>query len=103
MERLIEQPVGEGDVLEGQAYIGRVHYHLSIYRHFSDVEAEPVPTHLEVEGRITPLAHVDVAALHQRRAELTLRLTDGRILEFWVTNEEGAVRSTGRGLHTLHT
>lgn len=103
MERLIEQPVGDGEVLEGQTYLGRVHYHLSIYRHFSDVEAEPVPPHLEVEGHITPLDHLDIAALHQWRAELTLHLADGRVLDFRVADEEGAIRSTARGLYTLHT
>jgi len=89
--------------LEGQTYLGRVHYHLSIYRHYSDVETESVPAHLEVEGRITPLDNVDVAELHQRQAELTLRLADGRILDFRVADGEGAVRSTGRGLHALET
>lgn len=103
MERLIEQPVGEGDILEGERYLGRVHYHLSIYRHFSDVEAESVPMHLEVEGRITPLDDVDVAELHQRQPELTLRLADGRVLDFRVADEEGALRSTARGLYTLQT
>ena len=85
-------------------YVGRVHYHLSVYRHFSDVEAELVPTHLEVEGRVTPLDDdVDVAELHQRQPELTLRLADGRVLDFRVVDEEGAIRSTARGLQTLHT
>jgi hypothetical protein len=99
LERLIEQPVGEGDVLEGHVPLGLVHYHLSVYRHFSDVEAEPVPTHLEVEGRITPRNHLDLHDLHQRRAELTLRLADGRLLDFLIADEKGSVRSTGRGLH----
>lgn len=100
MERLIEQPFGDGDILEGASYLGRVHYHLSIYQHFSDVEAEPVPQHLEIEGRITAATDVDVAELHRRRVELTLRLADGRVLDFCVVNREGGIRSTARGLQT---
>lgn len=98
MERLIEQPVGEGDVFDGANHLGRVHYHLSVYRHFSDVESEPVPAHLEVEGRIMPIEGVDVPRLHHERSELTLHLADGRLLECWVADEAGSIRSTARGL-----
>lgn len=100
---MIEQPVGEGELSEGEVSLGPVHYHLSVYRHFSDIESEPVPTHLEVEGRITPRHQLDLHSLHQRRAELTLRLADGRLLDFLVADEKGSVRSTGRGLHTHET
>ena len=54
---------------------------------------------LEVEGRITAADDLDVPDLHRRRAELTLRLADGRLLDFLIANEEGAIKSTGRGLH----
>ena len=99
MQRLIEQPADDGDVLEGQRRLGRVHYHLSVYQHFSEAEGEAVPAFLEVEGHITALDHFDLAELHQRRTELTLRLADGRVLEFLIANGEGAIRSTGRGLY----
>lgn len=99
MQRLIEQPTGDGDVLEERTRLGRVHYHLSVYQHFSQVEDEPVATSLEVEGRITPLEFLDLAKLHQRRAELTLQLPDGRVLNFSMMDREGTIRSTGRGLH----
>jgi len=98
VQRLIEQPADDGDVLEGRARLGRVHYHLSVYQHFSEAEDEPVPASLEVEGHIIPLDHLDLAELHQRRTELTLRLADGRALDFLMANGEGAIRSTGRGL-----
>jgi hypothetical protein len=100
VQRLIEQPTGDGDVLEGRACLGRIHYHLSVYQHFSQVEDEPVPASLDVEGRITSSDVLDLAALHQRRAELTLRLADGRLLEFWMVDGVGTIRSTGRGLYT---
>ena len=100
MQRLIEQPADDGDVLEGRTRLGRVHYHLSVYQHFSEADDEAVPASLEVEGHITPLDALDLAAFHQRRAELTLRLADGRVLDFSMADGEGTIRSTGRGLYT---
>jgi len=99
MQRLVEQPADEGDVFGGESRIGRVHYHLSVYQHFSEAEGEQVPAHFEVEGRITPIDTVDLPALHVRAAELTLHLADGRLLDFSVANEQGTIRSTGRGLY----
>lgn len=100
MQRLIEQPTGNGDVLEGARPLGRVHYHLSVYQHFSEDEHETVPASLEVEGRIIPTDPLDLLKLHQQGAELTLRLADGRVLSFSITDGEGRIRSTGRGLST---
>ena len=99
MQRLIEQPTGEGDVLDGLARLGRVHYHLDVYQHFSDIEDEPVPPSLEVEGRLTPLDLLDLADLHHRGMELTLHLADGRVLDFSIADEAGRIRSTARGLY----
>jgi hypothetical protein len=99
VQRLIEQPVDEGDVREGNAYLGRVHYHLSVYRHFAEGESEPVPLHDEVEGRVTGGEHLDVGKLHLKGVELTLQLADGRLLDFTFVNESGAIRSTGRALY----
>lgn len=101
MQRLVEQPADEGDVYGGASRIGRVHYHLSVYQHFSEQEGEFVPAHFEVEGRITPVEPVDLPALHQQATELTLQLADGRLLEFSVANEGGTIRSTGRGLYRV--
>src|SRR5947208_14848982 len=50
VQRLIEQPVDEGDVWEGLSRLGRVRYHLAVYQMFSMVEDEPVPASLDVEG-----------------------------------------------------
>ena len=99
MQRLVEQPTENGDLFEGPMCVGRVHYHLSVYQHFSDGGDESVPANLEVEGRIMPLDDLDLATLHRRRPELILRLADGRALDFWVTDGEGRIRSTGRGLY----
>jgi hypothetical protein len=100
MQRLIEQPVDDGELMEGGRLLGAVHYHLSVYQQFSTADDETVPAHLEVEGHITPLEPIDLPALRRRNAELTLRLADGRILECSAADETGAIRSTGRGLHT---
>jgi hypothetical protein len=98
VQRLIEQPVDEGEVWEGASCLGRVRYHLSVYQQFSELEGEPVPASLDVEGHITPQDPIELADLHQRHAELSLRLADGRTLDFTVADPEGAIRSTGRGL-----
>jgi hypothetical protein len=101
MQRLIEQPVGEGDVFGESGRVGRFHYHLAVYRHFSDEAGEPVPPHLEVEGRVTALRDPEVVGgLHRLGIELTLRLADGRALDFKVVHEDGSIHSTGRGLYT---
>jgi hypothetical protein len=100
MQRLIEQPSDEGDILEGLRRVGRVHYHLAVYQHFSGSD-ESVPASFAVEGHITPVERFDLAALHGRRLELTLRLSDGRTLDFRMANAEGTIRSTGRGLYRL--
>lgn len=99
MQRLIEQTADEGDVFEGPAHLGRVHYHLAVYQYFSDAANEPVPANLEVEGRITTLDALDIVELHRRESELTLHLADGRLLDFLIANQEGTIHSTGRGLY----
>jgi len=98
MQRLIEQPADDGDVLKGAVRIGRVHYHLSVYQHFSEND-HAIPGDLVVEGRITPIGAMNLAEFHRRGSELTLRLADGRALDFSVGTDQGAIRSTGRGLH----
>ena len=99
MQRLVEQPVDDGEVFDGVSRLGRVHYHLAVYQHFSEADNESVPANLEVEGRITALDDLDVSHLHQRASELTLHLADGRLLDFVTGTVEGTIRSTGRGLY----
>jgi hypothetical protein len=98
MQRLIEQPSGDGEIFEGSMCLGSAHYHLSVYQHFSASEGEVVPANVEVEGRVRPQG-VDIAELYKRRLELTLRLSDGRALDFSFTDDEGRLRSTGRQLY----
>jgi hypothetical protein len=103
MQRLIEQLADDGDMLDGGTRLGRVHYHLSVYSLFSDTKGQSGSAFLTVEGQITPLDSLDLAALHRQHTELGLRLADGRTLTFSMVNAEGRIRSTGRGLHTPPT
>ena len=98
MQRLVEQPSGDGEIFDGQTLVGTAHYHLSVYQHFSGSGYEDVPANLEVEGRLRPHG-VDVAEFHRRGVELTLRLSDGRALDFSFIDDEGRLRSTGRQLY----
>jgi hypothetical protein len=98
MQRLIEQPIGDGDLFEEGGLIGRVHYHLGVYQHFAE-NGEPVAPNLEVEGRITGLEDLDVPGLDRLGLEFTLRLADGRALDFRFVREDGSIHSTARGLH----
>jgi hypothetical protein len=99
MQRIVEQPSDTGEMFAGRVSVGRVHYHLSVYQHFSETEDEVLPPNLEVEGRIAPLDDLDLVELRGRGSEFTLRLADGRSLDLSMTDEEGRVRSTGRGLY----
>lgn len=99
MQRLIEQPAGEGEVLDGAGRIGPAHYHLRVYRHFSEQEGELVPAHFEIEGRMSGFDFLDLSERYRNGAELTLRLADGRLLDFLMVNENGDIHSTGRGLY----
>jgi hypothetical protein len=99
MQRLIEQTSDEGDVLEGRKPLGRVHYHLSVYQHFTEAGDSAMVGAVEVEGYISPLDVLNLTPQQHLRTELTLRLADGRSLDFLIVNAEGTIRSTGRGLH----
>lgn len=98
MQRLVEQPSGDGEIFQGSLSLGSAHYHLSVYQHFSGADDESVPANVEVEGQLRP-HDVNVVELHQRRSELTLRLSDGRALEFSLIDNAGRLHSTGRQLY----
>ena len=99
MQRIVEQSAGDGDVFSGTVPVGRVHYHLAVYQHFPDDEGESVPANVEVEGRVTAIEGLDVEECHRSGVELTLHLVDGRRLDLLIMNDEGGIRSTGRGLY----
>jgi hypothetical protein len=100
MQRLIEQLADEGEIFrQGQGPLGRVRYHLSVYQQFSEATDEPVPASMNVEGHVTPVDDFVLTDFHRQRSELTLRLADGRAVDFSITHADGTIRSTGRGLH----
>ena len=102
MQRLVEQPSDEGDVFEGSVCLGRAHYHLAVYQHFAEAGNEAVPANTAVEGRIVPFGDFDLNELHRRGSELTLRMADGRAVDFSLTDDNGRIRSTGRGMYQDH-
>jgi len=105
MLRLIDQLAGDGEMFDGvtdvAVSLGRVHYHLSVYQHFSDMEGETIPASFTVEGRVTPVDTIDLQSLRRRLPEVTLRLTDGRLLRCAITSDDGRLRSTERGMFTV--
>jgi hypothetical protein len=105
MQRLVEQPADDGIVFRGSERVGRVHYHLAVYQHFSEGEGDRSSGSgvLEVEGRIVPVDPVDVSKLPVHETEYTLHLADGRQLDFTIASAEGKIRSTGRGLYEGRT
>ena len=60
MQRLVEQPTGDGEIFAGSMVFGNAHYHLSVYQHFSGLEDVDVPANVEVEGHLRPRG-VDIA------------------------------------------
>ena len=78
---------------------------LPVIRLGGELDISNIPT---VEAELQPLlatvntgAVFDLSALHQQAAELTLNLADGRLLDFCVANDQGTIRSTGRGLYRV--
>ena len=63
LQRLIEQPVGQGEVFAESGRVGRFHCHLVVDQYFSDEDGEPVPAHVEVEGRVTAVDATDDATM----------------------------------------
>jgi len=57
--------------------VGRMPYHLSVYQH------------------LCPCDWIDMTDLVQRAPELTLRLANGRCLDFSIMDTKGAIRSGG--------
>ena len=98
MQRLVEQPTGDGEIFQGSLSLGSAHYHLSVYQHFAAAGHDGVPANLEVEGHLRPRG-VNIAELHRRGSELTLRMSDGRALDFSFIDDHGRLRSTGRQLY----
>ena len=65
MQRLVEQPTGDGEIFAGSMSLGNAHYHLSVYQHFSGSEDVDVPANVEVRdtsGRAVSISRSFTAA-----------------------------------------
>ena len=90
MLRLIERVLGEGEVFRDGAPVLRAPYELALYQEWTPREGRLVAGHFEVEGHLFgPPA--DLERLLGTDSPLTLRLDDGRRVDIYVLNPEGAV------------
>ena len=90
MLRLIERVLGEGDVVRDGVAMVRVGYELALYQEWTPRDGHLVPGHFEVEGHV--MAPTDVVeSLLGTQSPLTLHLDDGRRVDLYVLNPEGAV------------
>lgn len=100
MLRLVERVLGEGDVHRGGQHLLRAGYELAVYQHWSTEGGQLSPGHYEVEGHL--MAPPDaLSPLLGTASPLTLRLDDGRWLDCYLLNLEGALTPADeRGLYT---
>jgi hypothetical protein len=90
MLRLVERVLGEGDLYRDGAKLLRAGYELALYRKWTAVDGQLTPGHYEVEGHLMaePTA---IDPLLGTASPLTLHLDDGRRLDCYVLNHEGAL------------
>jgi hypothetical protein len=101
MLRLIERVLGEGDVSRDGVRVLRAGYELALYQNWDVVDGTLVPGHHEVEGHLMA-SPADLEPLLGTTAPLTLALDDGRLVDVYVLNLEGAVTpADARGFYRL--
>src|SRR5256712_5316940 len=98
MMRLIEQPPGTGDLYETGQLRGAVHYSLNVYQQYEGQE-QAVTGVQHIEGRLTPAGPIDLFELWSRGAELILRMSDGRALNFQLRDDHGNIILNGSLVH----
>src|SRR5919201_6907884 len=102
-QRLIDQPSGYGEVYEGEEPRGAVRYSLSVYQSYGSEREQTTPGIVEIIGRLDPTGSMNLAELFERRADLTLLLTDGRRLDVQLRDARGNVVAIGgRGFYGSH-
>lgn len=91
MLRLIERVLGEGDLYREGTRVLRAGYELALYQHWTPAaEGRLVPGHYEVEGHLLATTEA-LDALLGTTSPLTLHLDDGRRVDLFVVNTDGAV------------
>ena len=91
MMRLIEQPTGTGDLYEYGQLRGAVHYSLNVYQQYDEGQEQAVTSVQHIEGRLTPAGPINLFELWNRGAELILRMSDGRALNFQLRDDHGNI------------
>jgi hypothetical protein len=99
MLRLVERVMGEGDLHRGGERVLRAGYELARYQQYDVAGGALTPRGEVVEGHL----HAPPDALEPllgTSAHLTLHLDDGRRLDLYVLNVDGAITGADeRGLH----
>jgi hypothetical protein len=90
MLRLVERVLGEGDVFRDGTRLLRTGYELALYQNWNVQEGALVPAQYEVEGHLMAPAP-ELESLLGTASPLTLRLDDGRRVDLYLLNLEGAV------------
>jgi hypothetical protein len=85
--RVIESLSGVGEIYAGDVLLRSTPYRLSVFRD-DDSPADAIPSRIEGHIDITGMAEATVLAGPQA---LTLRLEDGRRLEFTLTSSGGTI------------
>jgi hypothetical protein len=99
MLRVVERVLGEGDLVRDGQRVLRAGYELALYRHWSDENGTLVPGAYEVEGYLLASPD-DLGGALGTSSPATLHLDDGRRVDLYVLNPEGAVTAAdGRGFY----
>jgi hypothetical protein len=94
MSSLLERLRGEGKVFAGEKFLADVRYDVRVYQDYEEVQLleGPItrtPTSRSVQLNISPAIG---AGLGER---LTLHMSDGRKLDFFLTSPDGTCTGTG--------
>ena len=95
MMRLIGQPSGTGDVYENGQLLGTVHYSLNVYQQYDEGRDQAGTGVQHIEGRITPAGTINMLDLWSRGADLILKMSDGRALNFQLRDDRGNIILNG--------
>ena len=92
--------VGQGEVFAESGRVGPFHYHLVVYQYFSDEDGEPVPAHVEVEGRVTD-ATDDTTMVSPSPYEALIRTTSRKPVSVSSVNMNPQAARSDRTIRSL--
>jgi hypothetical protein len=88
--RIVESPRGFGTVTRDNEIIGRAEYQLAVWQEYDD----GLKGLLDISGTVQG-DDLDIFALLQDGAELTLTTADGRTLPYFYTDLTGTIAARG--------